>query len=92
MHALRIVDEGVSLLQISKLEFPLDPIYVKRLLAIKRGEVNFTEVRDELDKKLVMLKELELTTKLPAATPELKQEFESWLVKELRKYYEIKPF
>lgn len=89
MHALRIVDEGLDLLQFKKLSFPFKPGYVSHLLQIKRGELPLDPIKDELARKLDLLKDLEKTTELPAVTPELAAEFELWLVEWLRKFYSI---
>jgi hypothetical protein len=89
MHALRIVDEGLMLLEQHKLSFPFEQSYVDRLLSIKRGEVDLNEVTGELSAKLDRLKELEKTTSLPALSHEMTAEFEEFLSGWLRDFYEI---
>lgn len=90
MHALRIVDEGLALLLHKQLTFPFNAEYRDRLLSIKRGEVDIDLIKDELDRKLTQLKEVEQTTTLPAGTPELKASFDLWLVTQLRnEFYKV---
>lgn len=89
MHALRIVDEGLMVLTDHKLEFPLKPEAVARLLSIRRGEVSLTEVTAELNEKLDRLKTLEKTTSLPATSEAMRLEFEEFMSKWLRKFYKL---
>jgi hypothetical protein len=89
MHALRIVDEGLMLLQNHKLVFPLSQDQVQKLLSIKRGEVSIDLVKDELDAKLEQLKTLEKSTTLPSTSPEMMEEFEEWLIPWMFKFYEL---
>ena len=89
MHALRVVDEGLTLLEYGKMTFPFVPQYVDRLLSVKRGEVSLDEVKEELDEKLERLKTLEQTTKLPPLTPALTKEFEVWLAAWMRQFYYV---
>ena len=89
MHALRVVDEGLTLLEFGTLTFPFSPSYVAKLLSVKRGEVNLDEVKVELDQKLERLKSLELTTTLPPLTQELTKEFETWLAGWMRRFYQV---
>lgn len=88
MHAVRIVDEGLKLLQEHKLEFPFPQAYVDRLLAMKRGELPLDQVKEELTTKLDKLKELEATTTLPPSK-ELQDEFEVWLKRWMRSFYGV---
>jgi hypothetical protein len=89
MHTTRIVDQGLSLLQTGKIVHPFSPSDVKRYLSIKHGEQSIEVLRDELAAKVDKLKELELNSKLPKLTPELKDTFETWLLGHLKKFYEI---
>jgi hypothetical protein len=75
MHALRIVDEGLDLLKNRKITLPFKQDYIDYLLAIKRGEVPIEIVKQELDEKLDLLKELEKTTDLPVCNQQLLEEF-----------------
>lgn len=89
MHAIRIVDEGLRLLETHELQFPFEPAYVDRLLSIKRGEVPLAEATNELSVKLDRLKDLEKSTTLPSCSTEMEQEFETWLVSWLREFYDL---
>ena len=89
MHALRIVDEGLQLLEKKELSFPFRKDYVDRLLSIKRGEVSLDEVKEELSQKLDHLKVLEKTTDLPVGDQEFKKQFEAWLLQWMHKFYEV---
>lgn len=89
MHALRVVDEGLQLLEKGTVQFPFQPQYVERLLSVKRGEVPLDEVKEELNQKLDRLKTLEETTGLPKLTQEMKEEFESWLAQWMRRFYNL---
>ena len=89
MHALRIVDEGLELLQNKQLTFPFTVGYVKFLLDIKNGRCDIDRIKQELDLKMYHLKELEQTTSLPAVTPELREKFEQWLISRLRSFYKV---
>lgn len=91
MHALRIVDEGLQLLETHKLSFPFEPDYVAKLLSIKRGEVPLADIAKELSEKLDRLKELEQTTTLPAYGPEMEADFQTWLAAQMRKLYQLTP-
>jgi hypothetical protein len=87
MHALRVVDEGLQLLETHGLTLPLPKEKVDKLLAVKRGEVPLEEVKQELDEKLERLKELETATDLPPLTPQLRDQFNVWLASWMRKFY-----
>jgi len=87
MHAMRIVDEGLELLSEHKLSFPFHADYVKHLLEMKRGELPLDPIKKELSAKLDKLKEMEKFTDLPACDAEFMQEFETWMVGWLRKFY-----
>lgn len=69
MHALRVVDEGISLLKERSLKFPFNPEYVELLLSIKRGELPYAEVIDMLNVRLDELKVLEAESELPKRHP-----------------------
>ena len=90
MHAIRIVDEGLQLLSEHKLEFPFNKEYVERLLAVKRGELPFDLIKEELAEKLGLLKELEMNSTLSACTPELMKEFDVWMSSWMRKFYKLR--
>jgi hypothetical protein len=87
MHALRVVDEGLQLLEFGTMTFPFSQNYVDYLLDVKHGNVDLALVKDELDEKLERLKALEQTTTLRPLTQELKQEFDKWLAQWMRRFY-----
>jgi hypothetical protein len=89
MHALRIVDEGIDLLQNHKLTFPFRADYVTILLQIKRGELPLDPIKNELTAKLELLKGLEKTTKLPEYNQELREKFDKWLASWMRRFYHV---
>ena len=89
MHALRVVDEGLQLLKNQRMQFPFEPDYVAKLLAVKRGEVDLDVVKAELDEKLTELKTLEQTTSLQQHTQEMTKEFEQWLAQWMRRFYNV---
>ena len=90
MHALRIVDEGLQLLEHHTIKFPFHENYVDHLLSIKCGKLPLDPIKEELAEKLDKLKDLEKTTTLPNCTPEFMKEFDVWLTKWLRKFYNLK--
>lgn len=90
MHAMRIVDEGLMLLREGRLEFPLEKGHVERLWQIRRGEVDYEAIKQEFEFKVDLLSDLEKTTHLPPMTQELKDEFDPWMKKWLRRFYGIK--
>ena len=87
MHAIRIADEGIELMTNKKLSFPLPKERVERLLSIKRGEVPLDVLREELDSKLDILRDLEKASDLPSRSDEITAEFTKWLLAWLRKFY-----
>lgn len=89
MHALRIVDEGLSLLGGKGLKFPFEQAYIDRLLAIKRGGVPLAEVTIELNTKLEQLKDLELSSTLKPASPERREALDAWLAGWMRRFYNL---
>lgn len=89
MHALRVVDEGLQLLEFGTLTFPFNEGYVDYLLDVKRGNVDLALVKESLDSKLERLKTLEQTTSLRPLTQELKEEFERWLAQWMRRFYNV---
>lgn len=88
MHALRIVDEGLQLLEHQVMLFPFEQAYVDRLLSIKRGEVPLEEVKAELDEKLERLKTLEHDHLMPTSR-ERTEEFEAWLAGWMHQFYNV---
>lgn len=86
MHALRIVDEGVQLLEHRVLSLPLSTNYVEYLLSVRRGELPIDPIKEKLIEKLELLKYLETTTTLPTFK-DVQAEFEAWLNQWMRKFY-----
>lgn len=89
MHALRVLDEGLDLMHHGSLNFPYRASTVKRYLAVKRGEVSYAEVTEELNDRLEKLKTMEVKSKLPDLTPELREKFEGWFALWLRRFYNL---
>ena len=89
MHALRIVDEGIAILQDHKIDFPFHENYVEYLLKIKNGQIPLEQVKDEISEKLELLKDLEKNTTLPQYTVELNLKFEEWLASWMYRFYGI---
>ncbi len=86
-HALRITSQAITLLTNHKLVFPLNGSLVDLLLRIKQGEVPFDEVQTMLVRWMAALDTVMTTTTLPARTPELESQFNTWLDKQLVKFY-----
>lgn len=89
MHAVRIVDEGIALLQEKQLTFPFHITYTKFLLDIKRGVVPLEQVKDILTTKLDKLKSLESTSTLPEADEVFQAEFKEWMIVKMREFYSL---
>ncbi len=89
MHAVRIVDEGISLLSGKGLVYPYESWYIKHLLKIKYGELDYIHVIDTLNSKLETLKNLEMSSALPRKTNDLKNNLNSWLADQLHYFYKI---
>ncbi len=86
-HAIRIVDEGISLLSGNKLIFPFSDEYINKFIKIKFGNVFFKDVINELNNKLEILKTLELESTLPKRSPDLEKELEYWMLTWIRAFY-----
>lgn len=89
MHALRICNQGVKLLETGRISFPFEQAYVDKLLSIKRGEVPLEVVTTELNQKLDKLKELEVSSTLTPASPERRADLDLWLAAWMRRFYNI---
>lgn len=88
MHAVRIIDEGLELLEHKTITLPRSPADVARLLQIKRGELPIEPLKDELVAKLERLKELSMTCGLPTSGDQkFKQELEEFTLRWLKKFY-----
>lgn len=90
MHALRIVQEGLQLLDLHTLKLPLDPVWAAHLLSVKRGEIPIEHVKSDIDAGLNELKLLEKTTLLPTSSHEMTVQFEAWLTDWMRKFYQLR--
>lgn len=89
MHAVRICNMGIAILEHHQLHLPFNQNYVDELLQIKRGEVPLENVKQQISNLLDRLKDLQETTTLPKHTPELEADFEKWLAGWMRKFYFI---
>ncbi len=90
MHAARVLEEGIELLQTGKITLPRPPADAERLLTIKRGEVPIEDIKEYLDMQLEKIAALEVTTALPKPGPETNAEFNLWLAGWMRKFYGLK--
>lgn len=86
-HAIRIVYQANEILEHHELEFPLD--IADYLLAVKRGCVSFADAVGVFEMLNTGMERLLETTTLPEKTPELRQEFELWLINKLKNFYAI---
>lgn len=88
MHAVRIIDEGLELLEHKTITLPRPPATVARLLQIKRGELPLEPIKDELVAKLDRLKDVAATCGLPSSSdPQFKAELEKFTLSWLREFY-----
>jgi hypothetical protein len=85
-HAIRIAYQATEILGAQKLEFPLE--IADYLLAVKRGRVEFEDAVHSFEMLNTAMDKLLKTTKLPSKTPELREEFEVWLIEYLTSFYE----
>ena len=90
MHAVRVYQQALELLQTGKMVFP-------RPNAAELLEVKVSRPLEEVKQQLLALeKELEAAMEtakvLPSKTPELEAQFEEWLLEELRWKYRLPPF
>jgi len=86
-HAIRIVYQACEILENHQLEFPLD--IADALLKVKRGHIAFDNAVGIFEMLNNNMEELLKTTTLPEKTPELREEFELWLIKKLKEFYAI---
>lgn len=89
MHALRVVDEGISLLTDKTLVFPFCDEYVNLLLNIKGGQLPYPDVIEMINHRLDVLKDLEAKSELPKKTPELSNKLDEWLANWMHDFYGI---
>jgi len=88
MHALRITEEGLELLNHHFITFPRRN--VEKLLEVKRGMHSFNDVEAEINAKVDQLKSLERLSSLPKHTPELQAVFNVWLTTWMKRFYGVK--
>lgn len=89
MHALRISKQGIDLLQNKKLEYPLNPEFVSRLLEVKQGKVDMDEISTELANSIDLIYKLQDQSTLPKFDDEFSDTFDTWLAGWVRKFYNI---
>lgn len=88
MHAVRIIDEGIELLETKTITLPRPPEQVARLLQIKRGELPLEPIKDELVQKLDRLKGIADTCGLPSsAGPQFKARLDQFTLGWLKTLY-----
>lgn len=90
MHAVRIANQGLSLLTNKQLVFPHTPELVTHLLSIRRGEIDLDDVSNELASIIDNIYVAQTNTELPELTHELKEVFDDWLAKWVMEFYSIK--
>lgn len=91
MHAVRIIDEGLELLEHKTITLPRPPATVARLLQIKRGELPLEPIKDELVAKLDRLKDVAVTCGLPSSSdPQFKERLERFTLGWLKSFYDLK--
>jgi RNA repair pathway DNA polymerase beta family len=89
MHALRIVDQGIELLQTARISLPRPAPEIAYLLQVRRGEIAIEILRESLHEKLDVLKELETYGALLQRDGVRKARFELWLTQWMRTFYRL---
>lgn len=87
MHAMRVLDEGIDLLTLGRIDLPTPAPRARRLLEIREGLHAMEPIRSELDAKIARVKELEGGSPLPRLTPELEARFDQWLQGWMMRFY-----
>ena len=87
MHAVRVLDEGLDLLTLGRIELPTPSARAHRLLEIREGLYAMDTIRAELDTKILRINELEALSSLPRQTPEFTARFEVWLQDWMLRFY-----
>jgi hypothetical protein len=88
MHAIRVIDEGITLYRTGKLVLPFpDPTYVAHLHDIRLGRIPRDEANAEVDHKVAVLAALKDEASWQFCTPELTGKLEEWLLDWLRRFY-----
>lgn len=88
-HALRIVNEGIDLLSGKTLVYPYRKDYCDYLKAIRRGEYAIEEILQKISDGVDLLKTRSSESKLPALTPELKNEQNIWILPWIKRFYKL---
>jgi len=86
MHVFRLLDESITLLNGQPLVFPYNQSYIKKLLAIRAGDIPVDTVRAEIESKIGVLRELEHSSRLPREI-DVQGEFNDWLAMQMMKLY-----
>ena len=86
-HALRIVNEGITLLATGKLTFPLPDPLRTYLRQVRLGEIPYQQVLTQIETSLATLEEMRGISELPELTPELQLDLEVWLLGWLGYFY-----
>lgn len=86
-HALRIICEGIQLLEEKNLTYPYREIDCGFYKSVRQGKESFDFVKSLIDTNMDYLVKLEKESTLPKLTPELRNELEIWLLGWLRKFY-----
>jgi len=89
MHAMRIVSEGVSVLNGEGLKFPYQPDYCAWLLQIKRGELDTNLVRELISGGVDRIEQLSANSSFPELNFELQTQFDTWLLGWLKQFYNL---
>jgi hypothetical protein len=87
MHAVRIVSQGIRLLEGEGLRLPHRAEFVGYLLSIRRGEHPYGVVMGTLQFGLAELERLAEVSTLPRNTPETRAKLEAWLVGWMKRFY-----
>lgn len=86
-HAVRVYEQVIELLDTGNIVFPRPN--AAYLLQIKRGEIPFETVKEELSRLQVEVDEKTKTTKLRPRTPELDEAAEFFLLRKLHGLYNL---
>lgn len=88
-HALRVVHEGITLLETHTLKFPYENEYCNFLLDIKNGKYDYDTVSKLINSKIEILKNLADNSDLPKKSFALQQELDKWLFRWLKEFYNV---
>ncbi len=87
MHALRIMGEGIELLQAQRITLPRPAAEVSLLMQARRGETPVASLRSTLHERMELLKQLEAQSDWPRMEGARRAEFEGWLAAWMRRFY-----